>query len=194
MEIPEKYFYTIGEVSRLTRTKSHILRYWESQFKLLRPARRYSGHRKYTQREIDLINKIRYLTFEKRYTPLLTLANQITILRILFIPVIVICLLEGYQTAVIVLLSLSILTDLLDGLAARLRGERTRLGAFLDPLADKLLLSAVFLTLTYLNLLEIWILWNLFSCESRRHWREVFQFFYSRIQGRRALFHQLQRN
>jgi len=68
MEIPEKYFYTIGEVSRITRTKSHILRYWESQFKLLRPARRYSGHRKYTQREIDLINKIRYLTFEKRYT------------------------------------------------------------------------------------------------------------------------------
>jgi len=94
---------------------------------------------------------------------LLTLANQITILRIFFIPVIVICLLEGYQTAVIILLSLSILTDLLDGLAARLRGERTRLGAFLDPLADKLLLSAVFLTLTYLGLLEIWIFVVIFS-------------------------------
>jgi DNA-binding transcriptional MerR regulator len=66
--LPDKYFYTIGDVSRLTSTKPHILRYWESQFKLLRPARRYSGHRKYTQREIDLINRIRYLIQERRFT------------------------------------------------------------------------------------------------------------------------------
>lgn len=66
--LPDKYFYTIGDVCRLTSTKPHILRYWESQFKLLRPARRYSGHRKYTQREIDLINRIRYLIQERRFT------------------------------------------------------------------------------------------------------------------------------
>ncbi len=66
--LPDKYFYTIGDVSRLTSTKPHILRYWESQFKLLRPARRYSGHRKYTQREIDLINRIRYLIQERKFT------------------------------------------------------------------------------------------------------------------------------
>lgn len=66
--LPDKYFYTIGDVSRLTSTKAHILRYWESQFKLLRPARRYSGHRKYTQREIDLINRIRYLIQERKFT------------------------------------------------------------------------------------------------------------------------------
>src|ERR1700751_3088563 len=66
--LPDKYFYTIGDVSRLTSTKPHILRYWESQFKLLRPARRYSGHRKYTQREIDLINRIRYLILERIFT------------------------------------------------------------------------------------------------------------------------------
>jgi len=67
-QLPEKYFYTIGDVSRLTGTKAHILRYWESQFKLLRPARRYSGHRKYTQRDIDLINRIRFLIVDRKFT------------------------------------------------------------------------------------------------------------------------------
>src|SRR5207237_6259534 len=66
--IPQKYFYTIGDVCKLTGTKPHILRYWESQFKLLRPARRYSGHRKYTTRDIELINKIKYLIVDKKYT------------------------------------------------------------------------------------------------------------------------------
>jgi DNA-binding transcriptional MerR regulator len=66
--LPEKHYYTIGDVSRLTGTKPHILRYWESQFKLLRPARRYSGHRKFTQRDIDLVNKIRFLILDKKYT------------------------------------------------------------------------------------------------------------------------------
>ncbi|MCB4757479.1 MAG: MerR family transcriptional regulator [Elusimicrobia bacterium] len=68
MQFPEKYFYTIGDVSKMTGVKPHILRYWESCIKLLRPARRYSGHRKYTQREIDLINRIRYLVLERRFT------------------------------------------------------------------------------------------------------------------------------
>ena len=68
MTLPEKSFYTIGDVSRLTGTKPHVLRYWESQFKLLRPARRYSGHRKYTQRDIDLISRIRFLIQDKKYT------------------------------------------------------------------------------------------------------------------------------
>jgi len=66
--IPEKYFYTIGDVCKLTGTKPHILRYWESQFKLLRPARRYSGHRKYTRREIDLIQRIKHLVVDRKYT------------------------------------------------------------------------------------------------------------------------------
>lgn len=68
MQIPNKLFYTIGDVSRLTATKPHVLRYWESKFKLLRPARRYSGHRKYSQKDIDLINRIRYLIVEKKFT------------------------------------------------------------------------------------------------------------------------------
>jgi DNA-binding transcriptional MerR regulator len=66
--IPEKYFYTIGDVSKLTGVKPHVLRYWEGQFKLLRPARRYSGHRKFTPKDIDLINKVKFLIIDKKYT------------------------------------------------------------------------------------------------------------------------------
>ncbi|MCG3205898.1 MAG: hypothetical protein KCHDKBKB_02621 [Elusimicrobia bacterium] len=66
--VPEKHYYTIGDVCKLTGIKPHILRYWESQFKLLRPARRYSGHRKYTQREIDLITRIKQLVVDRRFT------------------------------------------------------------------------------------------------------------------------------
>lgn len=94
---------------------------------------------------------------------ILTLANQITIARILFIPVIVILLLKSQTMWVLIVLGLTAFTDLLDGLVARKRGERTQLGAFLDPLADKLLLSAVFLTLTYLKLVEVWVFVVIFS-------------------------------
>ncbi len=68
MTIPQKHFYTIGDVCSLTGTKPHVLRYWESKFKLLRPARRYSGHRKFTPEDIDLINRIRYLIVERKFT------------------------------------------------------------------------------------------------------------------------------
>lgn len=68
MDIPQKYYYTIGDICKLTGTKAHILRYWESQFKLLRPARRYSGHRKYSEKDLDLIHKIRHLIIDRKFT------------------------------------------------------------------------------------------------------------------------------
>ena len=68
MLLPEKIYYTIGDICKLTGIKPHILRYWESQFKLLRPARRYSGHRKFTKQDIDLINKIKFLVIDRRFT------------------------------------------------------------------------------------------------------------------------------
>lgn len=93
----------------------------------------------------------------------MTLANKITVLRILLIPAIVIGLLIDHKIWVYILLGFSMLTDLLDGLAARHRKERTRLGAFLDPMADKLLLSSVYLTLTYLEIIHPWIFVLVFS-------------------------------
>src|SRR5262249_7060832 len=52
---------------------------------------------------------------------------------------------------------LASLTDMLDGYIARSRGRQTRLGAFLDPVADKLLLTSAFVTLTYLKMVPFWI-------------------------------------
>jgi cardiolipin synthase len=85
------------------------------------------------------------------------LANWLTVLRILLVPVFVTLLVyrrPGWALAVFVLAAA---TDLLDGWVARSRGAASRLGAFLDPMADKLLLIASFVTLTYLRALPFWI-------------------------------------
>ena len=78
----------------------------------------------------------------------LTAANQLTILRMLLIPAFVILLLYGYQGWALVTFFVAGLTDLLDGLIARRAGQKTTLGAWLDPMADKLLLVTMFIVLT----------------------------------------------
>ena len=93
----------------------------------------------------------------------MTLANQITILRIILIPVTVIMLVERKMGWAFGLLLFSTLTDLADGLAARIRGEQTLIGAFLDPMADKLLLASVYLTMTALRIIDIWVFVVIFS-------------------------------
>jgi cardiolipin synthase (CMP-forming) len=78
----------------------------------------------------------------------LTLANQLTLLRILLIPAFVLLVLYGYLGAALVTFGVAGLTDALDGLIARKAGQRTSLGAWLDPMADKLLLVTTFIILT----------------------------------------------
>ena len=65
-DIPRKAFYTIGEVSRITGVKTHVLRYWESQGKLLKPSRRSSRHRQYRPADIQLILEIKRLREEEK--------------------------------------------------------------------------------------------------------------------------------
>ena len=84
------------------------------------------------------------------------LANWLTLLRILLIPVFVTLLVYRPRGRAARVLPRR-LTDLLDGYIARHRGRQTRLGAFLDPLADKLLLTSAFVTLTYLKVIPFWI-------------------------------------
>jgi cardiolipin synthase (CMP-forming) len=86
------------------------------------------------------------------------LANWLTVLRILLIPVFVLLLVYRRPGAALVVFALAALTDLLDGYVARHQGIQSRLGAFLDPMADKLLLTASFATLTYLRVLPPWIM------------------------------------
>lgn len=85
------------------------------------------------------------------------LANWLTILRIFLIPVFVSLLVYGRPGPALAVFALAALTDLLDGWVARRSGSSSRLGAFLDPMADKLLLTASFVTLTALEMLPFWI-------------------------------------
>jgi len=78
----------------------------------------------------------------------LNLANQLTFLRLVAIPFLIIFVLEGRFGVALALFLGAAVTDLLDGLTARLFGQGTRLGAYLDPAADKLMLTATFVLLT----------------------------------------------
>jgi cardiolipin synthase len=81
-----------------------------------------------------------------------TIANQLTLLRMLLIPAFVILTLYGEFGWALATFVLAGITDLLDGLAARTAGQRTELGAWLDPAADKLLLVTTFIVLTLPNI------------------------------------------
>ena len=87
------------------------------------------------------------------------LANWLTIVRILLIPVFVTSLVYNRAMLALVTFVVAGVTDMMDGYIARTRGTKTRLGAFLDPLADKLLLTASFVTITYKfpKILPFWL-------------------------------------
>jgi DNA-binding transcriptional MerR regulator len=61
-------FFSIGEVCTLTDLKPHVLRYWESQFRFLNPAKNRSGNRVYQRREIELIMLVKHLLYTEKYT------------------------------------------------------------------------------------------------------------------------------
>jgi len=88
------------------------------------------------------------VTPAKRHLTRLNLANQLTFLRLVLIPFFVISVLEGRFGIALGLFVAAAITDMLDGLSARMLGGGTALGAYLDPAADKLLLVAAFVLLT----------------------------------------------
>lgn len=65
---PVQEFFSIGEVCELTQLKPHVLRYWESQFKFLSPAKNRSGNRVYQRREIELVLLVKQLLYAEKYT------------------------------------------------------------------------------------------------------------------------------
>ncbi len=87
----------------------------------------------------------------------LTLPNKLTISRIIAVPIFVISAIAKNNELAISIYIFCIITDFLDGLIARKRGERTPLGAFLDPLADKFLLISAFITFAALKEIPVWI-------------------------------------
>jgi DNA-binding transcriptional MerR regulator len=65
---PLQEFFSIGEVCELTDLKPHVLRYWESQFRFLNPAKNRSGNRVYQRREVELIQLVKHLLYTEKYT------------------------------------------------------------------------------------------------------------------------------
>jgi DNA-binding transcriptional MerR regulator len=66
--IPDKIYFSIGEISRLCRLKPHVLRYWEQEFPDLSPKKRRGNRRYYQQKEVLLVRRIRHLLYEEGYT------------------------------------------------------------------------------------------------------------------------------
>jgi cardiolipin synthase (CMP-forming) len=87
----------------------------------------------------------------------MNLANRITIIRIFFIPFFITLLIYDFRITAFVLFCIMGITDGVDGFIARARKERTELGSFLDPMADKLLLTTSFITLSVINELPVWL-------------------------------------
>jgi CDP-diacylglycerol--glycerol-3-phosphate 3-phosphatidyltransferase len=90
----------------------------------------------------------------------LTIPNQLTALRILLVPVFVLLLLQAdpyLKLLGVLVFVVASLTDIYDGYHARKYGVTTRLGAFLDPLADKLLITAAFLLYVWMGYLVLWM-------------------------------------
>ena len=65
---PVQEFFSIGDVCSLTDLKPHVLRYWESQFRFLNPAKNRSGNRVYQRREVELIMLVKHLLYTEKYT------------------------------------------------------------------------------------------------------------------------------
>jgi cardiolipin synthase len=91
-----------------------------------------------------------------------TLANQLTLLRMLLIPAFVLLVVYGYFGWALIVFAVAGATDALDGLAARRADQKTDLGAWLDPAADKLLIVSTFIVLTLPNIglvnqIPIWL-------------------------------------
>ena len=92
----------------------------------------------------------------------LTIANQLTLLRMFLIPAFIVLVVEGEQGWALAVFAAAGITDGLDGIIARRAGQKTTLGAWLDPMADKLMLVSAFVVLTLPNLglankLPLWL-------------------------------------
>jgi len=67
-QIPDKPYFKIGEAARLCAVKPYVLRYWETEFRSIRPQKTKSQQRLYRRKDIELLLLIRYLLYDKRFT------------------------------------------------------------------------------------------------------------------------------
>ena len=67
-DFPLKLYYSIGEVSQIVGVEPHVLRYWESEFRNISPAKADSGRRQYKRKDVETILLIRHLLYERKFT------------------------------------------------------------------------------------------------------------------------------
>ena len=65
---PKKKYYSISEVSEMLEVKPHVLRYWETQFPLLRPRKNRGGNRMYQEKDLDMLRSIQEMLYQRGYT------------------------------------------------------------------------------------------------------------------------------
>jgi len=87
----------------------------------------------------------------------MNIPNFLSLLRIILVPAIVIFLIQNEYANALITFTIAGITDALDGALARMLNKQTELGAFLDPLADKVLLSTSFITLAIFGLIPSWL-------------------------------------
>ena len=87
----------------------------------------------------------------------MNIPNLLTLLRIILVPVIVILLIQGLYLKALIVFIVAALSDVLDGFLARILHQKTVLGAYLDPIADKALLASSFVTLSVLHQIPGWL-------------------------------------
>jgi len=90
-------------------------------------------------------------------TRILTPSNQITLLRLVFVPVFAILIMDRHYRAALLVLMVAALSDALDGIVARLLKQESALGVALDPIADKILMTTGYLTLSFRGALPWWL-------------------------------------
>jgi CDP-diacylglycerol--glycerol-3-phosphate 3-phosphatidyltransferase len=95
----------------------------------------------------------------------MNIANKLTLLRIIMIPFFIFFLLEGYSLWAFITFSLASFTDFLDGYLARKYNLITNFGKFMDPLADKLLVTSALVCFVQLGLLNAWVVIIILSRE-----------------------------
>jgi len=68
VELPDKIYFKIGEASRIAGVQPHVLRFWETEFKRIKPKRTESGQRMYRRQDVELILVIKHLLYVKKFT------------------------------------------------------------------------------------------------------------------------------
>jgi len=68
VEVPDRLYFKIGEVAKLVGVKPYVLRYWETEFSILRPGKTRARHRLYRRKDVETLLEIRRLLYAERYT------------------------------------------------------------------------------------------------------------------------------